>query len=87
MIKRKLKSLVNSKEIEDRFYKNLKFGTGWLRGLIGLLLIVSKATQGYAESLKKHFENASIAIAYDSRNMSKEFAKATALTMKQLRKL
>ncbi len=41
---------------------------------------VAKATQGYAEYLKKHFEDASIVIAYDSRNMSKEFAKATALT-------
>ena len=41
---------------------------------------VAKATQGYAEYLKKHFEDPSIAIAYDSRNMSKEFAKATALT-------
>lgn len=41
---------------------------------------VSKATQGYAQYLNNHFENPLVAIAYDSRNMSREFAKATALT-------
>ncbi|ELC8398747.1 phospho-sugar mutase [Clostridium perfringens] len=85
-IKRDLKELTDSKEIEDRFYKDLEFGTGGLRGVIGAgtnrmnIYTVAKATQGYVEYLKKHFENPSIAIAYDSRNMSKEFAKATALT-------
>lgn len=64
----------------------MEFGTGGLRGVIGAgtnrmnIYTVSKATQGYSEYLNKHFENPSIAIAYDSRNMSKEFAKATALT-------
>ncbi|MDK0953730.1 phospho-sugar mutase [Clostridium perfringens] len=85
-IKRDLKELTDSKEIEDRFYKDLEFGTGGLRGVIGAgtnrmnIYTVAKVTQGYVEYLKKHFENPSIAIAYDSRNMSKEFAKATALT-------
>ncbi|HAT4256046.1 phospho-sugar mutase [Clostridium perfringens] len=85
-IKRDLKELTDSKEIEDRFYKDLEFGTGGLRGVIGAgtnrmnIYTVAKATQGYVEYLKKHFENPSIAIAYDSRNMSKEFAKATSLT-------
>jgi phosphoglucomutase len=41
---------------------------------------VSKATQGYAQYLNAHFEAPSVAIAYDSRNMSREFAKAAALT-------
>ena len=41
---------------------------------------VSKATQGYAQYLNNNFENPTVAIAYDSRNMSREFAKATALT-------
>ncbi|MDU6428066.1 phospho-sugar mutase [Clostridium perfringens] len=85
-IKKELKGLKDSMEIEDRFYKNLEFGTGGLRGVIGAgtnrmnIYTVSKATQGYAEYLKNFFKNPSIAIAYDSRNMSKEFAKATALT-------
>lgn len=85
-IKKELKKVNDEKEIEDRFYKDLEFGTGGLRGVIGAgtnrmnIYTVSKATQGYAEYLNKNFENPSIAIAYDSRNMSKEFAKATALT-------
>lgn len=85
-IKKELKGLKDSMEIEDRFYKNLEFGTGGLRGVIGAgtnrmnIYTVSKATQGYAEYLKNFFKNPSIAIAYDSRNMSKEFAKAAALT-------
>ncbi|ELP5182157.1 phospho-sugar mutase [Clostridium perfringens] len=84
--KKELKELKDQIEIEDRFYKDLEFGTGGLRGVIGAgtnrmnIYTVAKATQGYAEYLKKHFEDPSIAIAYDSRNMSKEFAKATALT-------
>ena len=84
--KKELKELKDPIEIEDRFYKDLEFGTGGLRGVIGVgtnsmnIYTVAKATQGYSEYLNKHFENPSIAIAYDSRNMSKEFAKATALT-------
>ena len=85
-IKKELKGIIDEKEIEDRFYKDLEFGTGGLRGIIGAgtnrmnIYTVAKATQGYSEYLNKHFENPAIAIAYDSRNMSEEFAKATALT-------
>ena len=85
-IKSELTSLKDEKEIEDRFYKELDFGTAGLRGIIGAgtnrmnTYTVSKATQGYAMYLNNNFENPSVAIAYDSRNMSEEFAKATALT-------
>ena len=85
-IKNELKSINNDKEKEDRFYKDLEFGTGGLRGIIGAgtnrmnIYTVSKATQGYAQYLNNNFENPTVAIAYDSRNMSREFAKATALT-------
>ena len=85
--KRELKDIKDDKEIEDRFYKDLEFGTGGLRGIIGAgsnrmnIYTVSKATQGFANYLNDSFENPSVAIAYDSRNMSKEFAKATALTL------
>ena len=85
-IKNELISINDDKEKEDRFYKDLEFGTGGLRGVIGAgtnrmnIYTVSKATQGYAQYLNNHFKNPSVAIAYDSRNMSREFAKATALT-------
>ena len=85
-IKSELTSLKDEKEIEDRFYKDLDFGTAGLRGVIGAgtnrmnTYTVSKATQGYAMYLNNNFENPSVAIAYDSRNMSEDFAKATALT-------
>ena len=85
-IKSELTSLKDEKEIEDRFYKDLDFGTAGLRGIIGAgtnrmnTYTVSKATQGYAIYLNNNFENPSVDIAYDSRNMSEEFAKATALT-------
>ena len=85
-IKNELKSINIDKEKEDRFYKDLEFGTGGLRGVIGAgtnrmnIYTVSKATQGYAQYLNNNFENPTVAIAYDSRNMSREFAKATALT-------
>ena len=73
-------------EIEDRFYKELEFGTGGMRGKIGAgtnrmnFVTVAKATQGIANYLIDKFsdEEISVAIAYDSRNMSKEFANKTA---------
>ncbi|MGL4343955.1 MAG: phospho-sugar mutase [Cellulosilyticaceae bacterium] len=83
-IKCELAALADEKEIEDRFYKNLEFGTGGLRGKIAAgtnrmnIYTVGKATQGLATYLIKVKENPSIAIAYDSRNMSKEFADAAA---------
>ena len=86
-IKNELRNIKDEKEIEDRFYKDLDFGTGGLRGIIGAgsnrmnVYTVSKATQGFANYLNESFENPSVAVAYDSRNMSKEFATAAALTL------
>ncbi|MBQ6820046.1 MAG: phospho-sugar mutase [Clostridium sp.] len=87
VMKEELRNIKDEKEIEDRFYKDLDFGTGGLRGVIGAgsnrmnVYTVSKATQGFANYLNDRFENPSVAIAYDSRNMSKEFSKAAALTL------
>lgn len=86
-MKNELRSITDEKEIEDRFYKDLEFGTGGLRGVIGAgsnrmnIYTVSKATQGFADYLNENFKEPSVAIAYDSRNMSKEFSKAAALTL------
>ena len=86
-IKDELRNINDEKEIEERFYKDLDFGTGGLRGIIGAgtnrmnVYTVSKATQGFANYLNKSFKAPSVAIAYDSRNMSKEFAEASALTL------
>ncbi|SFC54273.1 phospho-sugar mutase [Clostridium uliginosum] len=85
--KNELKGISDEKEIEDRFYKDLDFGTGGLRGVIGAgsnrmnVYTVAKATQGFANYLNENFKNPSVAIACDSRNMSKEFAKSAALTL------
>jgi len=74
------------KEIEDRFYKSLSFGTGGLRGIIGAgtnrmnIYTVGKATFGLAEYLLATGGN-SIVIAYDSRNKSAEFARLSAEIM------
>ena len=84
--KKELKSIENNeKEIEDRFYKNLEFGTAGLRGVIGAgtnrmnKYTVSKATQGLANFIiKENGEQKGVAIAYDSRNMSKEFSEIAA---------
>ncbi len=78
----------NETEVEDRFYKELEFGTGGLRGVIGAgtnrmnIYTVRKATQGLANYiLKKGGREKGIAIAYDSRFMSPEFADEAALCM------
>ncbi len=75
-------------EIEDRFYKDLEFGTGGLRGVIGAgtnrmnIYTVRKATQGLANYIiKNNGQQKGIAIAYDSRFMSPEFADEAALCM------
>ncbi|HJC86861.1 MAG TPA: phospho-sugar mutase, partial [Candidatus Eisenbergiella intestinigallinarum] len=76
------------KEIEDRFYKELEFGTGGLRGVIGAgtnrmnIYTVRKATQGLANYIiKQGGEKKGVAIAYDSRYMSPEFADEAALCL------
>lgn len=78
----------DEKEIEERFYRDLEFGTGGLRGIIGAgtnrmnVYTVRKATQGLANFIRKENAQAKgVAIAYDSRNMSPEFARETALCM------
>lgn len=86
--KEELRNLEEEKEIEDRFYKDLEFGTGGLRGVIGMgtnrmnIYTVGKATQGLGEYLlNKYNQEVSVAIAYDSRIMSKEFAEAAACNL------
>ena len=78
----------NDKEIEDRFYKDLEFGTGGLRGVIGAgtnrmnIYTVRKASQGLANYINKAGTGAKgVAIAYDSRRMSPEFADEAALCL------
>ncbi len=77
----------NETEIKDRFYQSLEFGTAGLRGVIGMGLnrmnnyIVARATQGLANQLIKtnpNDESLSVAISYDSRHKSQEFAKVSA---------
>ncbi|MCS7459973.1 phospho-sugar mutase [Paenibacillus doosanensis] len=80
--KNELKSIADQpKEIEDRFYRDLEFGTGGLRGVIGAgtnrlnLYTVARATQGLAQFVNKSgHANPSVVIAYDSRNQSPEFS-------------
>lgn len=73
----------NEEEISDRFYRELEFGTGGLRGVIGAgtnrmnVYTVNKATQGLADYIKKH-GGKSVAISYDSRIKSDYFAKSAA---------
>ncbi len=89
--KKELQSISgDDKEIKERFYKDLEFGTAGLRGVIGAgtnrmnVYTVGKATQGLANYILSQGEETvkkGVAIAYDSRNMSPEFAEATALIM------
>ncbi len=83
--KAELESITDKAELEDRFYKDLEFGTGGLRGIMGAganrmnRYTVSKATKGLADYLNECFDGEkSVAIAYDSRNNSKSFAETAA---------
>ncbi|MBE5778021.1 MAG: phospho-sugar mutase [Clostridiales bacterium] len=85
-----LKSIAgDEKEIEDRFYRNLSFGTAGMRGVLAMgmnrmnIYTVRRATQGLADYLLTNEENKTrgVVIAYDSRRMSSEFALETALVL------
>jgi len=83
-----LLSIKDEKEIEDRFYRELEFGTGGLRGMIGAgtnrmnIYTVRKATQGLANFIiKEGTKDKGVAIAFDSRHMSVEFSKEAALCL------
>ncbi len=86
--KEELKGIRSEDEIKDRFYKELTFGTGGLRGVLGAgsnrmnRYTVLKATRGLAEYIKDNQkEDRGVAIAFDSRHMSSEFAEMTALCL------
>lgn len=87
--KEELRSIAgDEKEIEDRFYRDLEFGTAGLRGVIGAgtnrmnVYTVRKATQGLANYINKvHMGDRGVAISYDSRHMSPEFADEAALCL------
>ena len=86
--KDELRALTDESEIEDRFYRNLEFGTGGLRGVIGAgtnrmnVYTVRLATQGLADYiLSCGGESRGVVIAYDSRRMSPEFSREAALVM------
>lgn len=83
--RKELLALTDETEIEDRFYKELEFGTGGLRGVIGAgtnrmnIYTVRKATQGLANYIKKHGDpKRGVAISFDCRRFSPEFADETA---------
>lgn len=85
-----LQNITDPKEIEDRFYTDLEFGTGGLRGVIGAgtnrmnIYVIRKVTQGLADYITKFGEEGKkrgVAIAYDSRRFSSCFAKEAALVL------
>ena len=87
-LQEELKSIAGDDEaILDRFYRDLEFGTGGLRGVIGAgayrlnIYTIRRATQGLADYVNETYKNPSVAISYDSRIKSDVFAKATAAVM------
>ena len=88
--KAELRAITDEKEIEDRFYRNLEFGTGGARGVMGAgtnrmnIYNIRKITAGFAKHLLNEYGDDAgkrgVAIAFDPRNNSKDFAKAAALT-------
>lgn len=87
--KKELLAITDEKEIEDRFYKDLEFGTGGLRGIMGAganrmnFYTVSKATKGLADFLLKNNKGkqVSVALSYDVRNNSRDFAHTAAAVL------
>ncbi|NLB20928.1 MAG: phospho-sugar mutase [Clostridium sp.] len=85
--KEELRAITDENALEDRFYKDLEFGTAGLRGILGAgtnrmnVHTVGKATEGLARYLSENVENPSCAIAYDSRIKSDEFAMEAALVL------
>jgi len=86
--KAELLAITDPKEIEDRFYRDLEFGTGGLRGVMGAgtnrmnAYTVRRATLGLANYLKAQgFSEIKVAIAYDSRNHSQDFASEAAAVL------
>ena len=84
-LQRELEDIKNDDEaINDRFYRELEFGTGGLRGVIGAgtnrmnIYTVRRATQGFADYINEAFSSPSVAVSYDSRIKSDIFAKAAA---------
>lgn len=82
-LKEELNSL-SEKEINDAFYKHLEFGTGGIRGIMGVginrmnIYTLNKANYGYAKFLLNHFNNPTVVIAYDNRKNSRLFAESSA---------
>ncbi len=88
--KAELKAITDEKDIEDRFYCDLEFGTGGMRGMLGAgtnrmnLYLIRKLTASFARVIADHGEDAKnrgVAIAYDSRRFSEDFAMETALVL------
>ncbi|MBR1394000.1 MAG: phospho-sugar mutase, partial [Ruminococcus sp.] len=83
-----LKAIEGDEEaIKDRFYRDLEFGTGGLRGVIGAgafrlnVYTIRRATQGLADYVNEAFKDAAVAISYDSRIKSDVFAKEAAAVL------
>lgn len=85
--KQELRGLTDTAELEDRFYRDLSFGTGGLRGKMSAgnnrmnRYTVAKATQGLASYLLESKGKPSVCIAYDTRNQSREFARTAACVL------